>query len=60
MRRAASAGACTSSPALAKGEDSPLSTVPGWIATIAAPGLARRSSMDAVRTSWFNAALDAR
>src|SRR5690606_13763768 len=59
-RRAASAGERTSSPALPKGADSRVSTVPGCSATQTASGQRLRSSIEAVRTSWFSAAFEAR
>jgi signal transduction histidine kinase len=57
---AACAGGRTSSPVRAKGAESLVSTVPGCRATQMACGARRRSSMAAVRTSWFSAALLAR
>ena len=57
---AACSGVATGSPALAKGAESGVATVPGWMATRIACGWVRASSIAALRRIWFSAALLAR
>jgi len=50
----------TGSPDLAKGAESGVATVPGWMATRIACGWVRANSIAALRRIWFSAALLAR
>ena len=62
MRPAVSAGVYSLPGATLrwKGRDSPVSVVPGWMATMAPFGWRRRSSTDSVRRNWLSAAFEAR